>query len=103
MKIAQNKYGKPSIQVEDTDIENSFEIEKVMQMPGWKILKDLERESREYMIQAGKDCSKTTERKELSALRWAYLDGFDECRILAEDFVRQVKILIEQKNKENDE
>lgn len=103
MKLKQNKYGTPSFEVDDTDVENSIEIEKVMQMKGWQILKELERESREYMIQSGKDCSRTTERKELSGMRWAFLDGFDKCRILADDFVRQIKIMIEEKHKENEE
>jgi hypothetical protein len=103
VKLTQNKYGSPSFEVDEVDIQNSIEIEKVMQMKGWQILKDLEKEAREYMIQSGKDCAKTSERKELSVSRWAYLDGFDKCRILADDFVRQVKILIEQNNKENEE
>ena len=103
MKLTQNKYGVPSFRVDETDCENAIEIEKMMQMPGWNILKDIEKEAREHMIQSGKDCAKSVERKELSIMRWAYIDGFDECRIVADNFVRNVKLLIEERNKENED
>lgn len=103
MKLTQDKFGVPRVEIEEKDIEDAYEIEKMMQTKGWQILKGYESYAREMMINSGKEGIKKRASRDLSDIRWAIMQGFDEAIILADRVVKRSKELIEKQKEENEQ
>lgn len=103
MKLTQDKFGVPRVEIEEKDIEDAHEIEKMMQSKGWQVLKGYENYAREMMIRSGKEGIKKRASRDLSDIRWAIINGFDEAIILAERIVQKSKELIDKKEEGTDE
>ena len=93
--------------VEKTDWQEVSMLADMLKHPGWVWLCDQNKKSREAIIESIKESTKKKSLAEMLIRRASKLDGFDQAQSLADNFVEQMKVqindeLIGDKNGNND-
>ena len=84
--------------LDEKDIDDAKDIERMMQTPGWAVLKNYFEVAREAIIDKGKDCTRLKSKREMAAERWAVLKGWDEAAKLADKIVARAVSFEEAQN-----